>query len=461
MNTKKWFLLFVLFAFFNVQAFPQVKDGISKIVIDAGHGGEDPGALGSKCKEKDITLTVALELGKLISENCPDVDVFYTRKTDVFIPLYNRSKIANDKHADLFISIHCNSSDNKSANGVETFVMGLHKTESNLEVARKENAAMLLEKDYKSTYGDFNPNSPDSYVIFSLYSNAYLESSVQLASKVQKNLLKCTHFRDRQVQQAGFWVLHKVAMPSILVELGFVSNKTEEAQLIDPTFQKALAASLCNAFIEYKNQVEGNTASLISVPETKKPNTEEPAAAKPEEKPAVSENTDLKPVDEPETKTEEGVVFNGTDQVKPHIVVVIDEFGDFILQAGKKVETPLHRLSQMGASCGIYLVLSTDRFEYGVITGTIKANFRTRIAFAVMDKRDSRTIIDNEGADSIMLKWDFLYCKNYDLTRIQSGNLSNEEIESFLDETAALYNDDDDIEPYTLPFCKVKDIKNV
>ena len=309
MNTKKWFLLFVLFAFFNVQAFPQVKDGISKIVIDAGHGGEDPGALGSKCKEKDITLTVALELGKLISENCPDVDVFYTRKTDVFIPLYNRSKIANDKHADLFISIHCNSSDNKSANGVETFVMGLHKTESNLEVARKENAAMLLEKDYKSTYGDFNPNSPESYVIFSLYSNAYLESSVQLASKVQKNLLKCTHFRDRQVQQAGFWVLHKVAMPSILVELGFVSNKTEEAQLIDPTFQKALAASLCNAFIEYKNQVEGNTASLISVPETKKPKTEEPAAAKPVEKPAVSENTDLKPVDEPETKTEEGVVF--------------------------------------------------------------------------------------------------------------------------------------------------------
>ena len=288
-----------------------MKDGISKIVIDAGHGGEDPGALGSKCKEKDITLSVALELGKLISENCPDVDVFYTRKTDVFIPLYNRSKIANDKHADLFISIHCNSSDNRSANGVETFVMGLHKTESNLEVARKENAAMLLEKDYKNTYGDFNPNSPESYVIFSLYSNAYLESSVQLASKVQKNLLKCTHFRDRQVQQAGFWVLHKVAMPSILVELGFISNKTEEAQLIDPTFQKALAASLCNAFIEYKNQVEGNTASLISVPETKKPKAEEPAQVKQEEKTAVSDNANLKPVEEPvaKTETETGVVF--------------------------------------------------------------------------------------------------------------------------------------------------------
>lgn len=309
MNIKKWFLLFALFAFFNTQAFPQVKDGISKIVIDAGHGGEDPGALGSKGKEKDVTLIVALELGKLITENCPDVEVIYTRKTDVFIPLYNRSKIANDKHADLFISIHCNSSDNKSANGVETFVMGLHKTESNLEVARKENAAMLLEKDYKNTYGNFNPNSPESYVIFSLYSNAYLESSVQLASKVQKNLLKCTHFRDRQVQQAGFWVLHKVAMPSILVELGFISNKSEEAQLLDPTFQKALAASLCNAFIEYKNQVEGNHADLITVPETKKPKAEEPAPSKPEEKPATTEAPDLKPVDEPAPAVESGVVY--------------------------------------------------------------------------------------------------------------------------------------------------------
>ena len=309
MNTKKWFLLFIIFAFFNAQAFPQIKDGISKVVIDAGHGGEDPGAVGSKGKEKDVTLAVALELGKLISENCPDVDVIYTRKTDVFIPLYNRSKIANDKHADLFISIHCNSADNKTANGVETFVMGLHKTESSLDVARKENASMLLEKDYKNKYGDFNPNSPESYVIFSLYSSAYLESSVQLASKVQKNLLKCTHFRDRQVQQAGFWVLHKVAMPSILVELGFISNKNEEAQLLDPTFQKALAASLCNAFIEYKNQVEGNTASLISVPETKKPKVEEPLPAKEEVKAESAKTPDLKPVDEPTAQMESGVVF--------------------------------------------------------------------------------------------------------------------------------------------------------
>ena len=314
MNTKKWFLLFAIFAFFNATAFPQVKDGIHKIVIDAGHGGEDPGAIGSKCKEKDITLAVALEVGKLISENCPDVDVSYTRKTDVFIPLYNRSKIANDKHADLFISIHCNSSDNRSANGVETFVMGLHKTESSLDVARKENASMLLEKDYKSKYGDFNPNSPESYVIFSLYSSAYLESSVQLASKVQKNLLKCSGFRDRQVQQAGFWVLHKVAMPSILIELGFISNKNEEAKLTDANFQKSLATSICNAFIEYKNQVEGNNIATLTVPEVKQQpkseETEKPEPAKAEEKPAVTEEAPLRPVDNPSApKAETGVVF--------------------------------------------------------------------------------------------------------------------------------------------------------
>lgn len=270
-NTKKLFLLFVLLTFFNVQLYPQAKSGIGKVVIDAGHGGTDPGAVGSKGQEKDVTLSVALQVGKLISENCPGVEVYYTRKTDVFIPLYNRSKIANDKHADLFISIHCNAAENKTARGTETFVMGLHKTASNLEVARKENAAMLLEKDYKSNYGDFNPNSPESYVIFSLYTNVYLHNSALLASKVQRNLLKCNHFTDRGVQQAGFWVLHKVAMPSILIELGFISNKEEEAILLNKESQKAMATSICNAFIEYKNQMEGTTIPKLAEKTVVKP----------------------------------------------------------------------------------------------------------------------------------------------------------------------------------------------
>lgn len=270
-NRKKLILLFVILTFFNVQSFAQAKDKISKVVIDAGHGGTDPGAIGAKGQEKDVTLAVALQLGKLISENCKGVEVYYTRKTDVFIPLYTRSKIANDKHADLFISIHCNAAENKSAQGTETFVMGLHKTTSNLDVARKENAAMLLEKDYKSNYGDFNPNSPESYVIFSLYTNAYLHNSALFASKVQQHLLKCNKFPDRGVQQAGFWVLHKVAMPSILIELGFISNKEEEAVLLNKDSQNAMAISICNAFIEYKNQIEGTQIPLLAEKKISKP----------------------------------------------------------------------------------------------------------------------------------------------------------------------------------------------
>lgn len=265
MNTKKWFLLLSILTFFNSPVFSQAKDKISKIVIDAGHGGEDPGAVGSKSKEKDITLSMALQVGKLIHEHCPDVEVYYTRKTDVFIPLYQRSKIANDKHADLFISIHCNAADNKSASGVETFVMGLHKTESNMAVAKKENAAMLLENDYKNKYDGFNPNSPESYVIFSLYASAYLNNSALFASKVQHNLVKTTKFKDRHVQQAGFWVLHKVAMPSILIELGFISNKDEETVLNSSASQKSMATSICNAFIEYKNQIEGLNKPTLPV----------------------------------------------------------------------------------------------------------------------------------------------------------------------------------------------------
>ena len=197
MNTKKCFLLFLALTFCLPTAFSQAKQTIRKVVIDAGHGGKDPGALGSKSREKDVTLAVALQLGSLIKEKCPDVQVFYTRSTDVFVELGDRCKIANSKHADFFISIHCNAADDKNAHGVETFVMGLHKSESNLAVARKENASMLLESDYQNKYSGFNPNSPESYVIFSLFSDAYLNSSLKLALKVQENLVKCTKFPDR------------------------------------------------------------------------------------------------------------------------------------------------------------------------------------------------------------------------------------------------------------------------
>ena len=172
MNKKICFLLFLALSFCVSPVFPQAKNEIKKIVIDAGHGGTDPGALGAKSKEKDITLALALEIGKRIKEKCPDVEVLYTRTTDVYPTVKGRAIFANNKHADLFISIHCNAAENKSARGVETWVMGLGVSDHSFEVARRENASILLEDDYKSNYGDFDPNSPESYIMFALYQSA-------------------------------------------------------------------------------------------------------------------------------------------------------------------------------------------------------------------------------------------------------------------------------------------------
>ena len=270
MNSKITFLFCLILTFFNAAIFGQSGENtatnkVGKIVLDAGHGGEDPGALGKRSREKDITLSVILKLGKLISDNCKDVEVLYTRKKDVSVDLYKRARYANENHADLFISVHCNAAKNLSAHGVETYVMGLHRSEANLAVARQENAAILKEKNYENNYEGFNPNSTEASVIFSLYASAYLKNSAILASAVQKNLVANTHIHDRNVQQAGFWVLYKVAMPSILIELGFISNYNEESILMDENAQNVMARSIYNAFIEYKNKMEGTNKPYLSV----------------------------------------------------------------------------------------------------------------------------------------------------------------------------------------------------
>lgn len=296
MNRKNVILLLTIITFFNLTLFSQSKDKVNKVVIDAGHGGTMPGCVGKKSKEKDITLAVALKFGKLIEKNCPEVKVIYTRKTDVTVEVFRRAEIANDHKADLFISIHCNASENRGAHGVETFVMGLQKSEASIAIAKKENADILLEKNYKENYGGFDPNSAEASVIFSLYSTAYLKNSAILASKVQNHLLKNTQLADRKVQQAGFWVLYKVAMPSILVELGFLSNKIEEEFLIKESTQDIMAISLYNAFIEYKNQIEGTKYPLLFVPN--------PPDKKPEKSPIVIENPK-----EPQTSVQNDTVL--------------------------------------------------------------------------------------------------------------------------------------------------------
>ena len=236
-----------------------------KVVIDAGHGGNDPGCIGLTLKEKDVNLDVALRVGKLITENCPDVQVIYTRKTDVFIELYRRAQIANNNHADLFISFHCNASENHAGNGVETFVMGLAKSEANQAVARKENSAMLMEKNYQNNYDGFNPDSPESSVIFSLYSSAYLNKSISMASKVQNNLVSISHLTDRGVKQAGYWVLYKVAMPSILIEMGFLTNPTDDAFMSKKSNLDKYAAGIYNAFASYASEITGSTYKQLSI----------------------------------------------------------------------------------------------------------------------------------------------------------------------------------------------------
>lgn len=227
------------------------------VVIDAGHGGHDPGAIGKISKEKNINLKVALKLGNLIKQNCNDVKVVYTRSKDVFIPLDRRAEITNNAKADLFISIHTNAlANNRTAKGASTWTLGLAKSDANLEVAKRENSVILYEDDYKTRYAGFNPNSAESYIIFEFMQDKYMEQSVHLASLVQKQFRHHCKRVDRGVHQAGFLVLKASAMPSILVELGFISTPEEERYLNTEEGSSTLAKGIYRAFLSYKREHE-------------------------------------------------------------------------------------------------------------------------------------------------------------------------------------------------------------
>ena len=227
------------------------------VVIDAGHGGHDPGAIGKISKEKNINLKVALKLGNLIKQNCNDVKVVYTRSKDVFIQLDRRAEIANNAKADLFISIHTNAlANNRTAKGASTWTLGLAKSDANLEVAKRENSVILYEDDYKTRYAGFNPNSAESYIIFEFMQDKYMEQSVHLASLVQKQFRHHCKRVDRGVHQAGFLVLKASAMPSILVELGFISTPEEERYLNTEEGSSTLAKGIYRAFLSYKREHE-------------------------------------------------------------------------------------------------------------------------------------------------------------------------------------------------------------
>lgn len=240
------------------------------LVLDAGHGGKDPGAVGKNIYEKDLNLALALKIGEKIKQKYPNVKVVYTRDTDVFVPLQKRSEIANNNKADLFISIHANSSESKESEGLETFILGTDKMEKNLDVAMRENAVMMLESDYKTTYQGFNPNSIDSYIMFELMQNTFMDQSLQFATLVQQNCVEQLKRKDRGVRQAAFWVLLKTACPAILFEMGFVSNPEEEKFLRQPEGIDQMAQAITKAFETYaKHQINPQTAKPETKPTTK------------------------------------------------------------------------------------------------------------------------------------------------------------------------------------------------
>ncbi len=257
--TAKMFLLIVVFISFTTytSAVKNGKDWV--IVIDAGHGGKDPGALGLINQERHITLAVALKTGEYIEQNIKNVKVIYTRKTDTFVEVKERANIANRNKADLFISIHANWAKSKSVQGAETFIMGLAKDQQNLEVAMKENEVILLEKDHSTSYEDFDPKSPESYIMFTLMQNIYQEQSTGLASKIQTQFAEKINRNDRGVKQAGFWVLFMTTMPSVLTELGFITNPAEEKFMSSVQGQDYLASAIYRACKEYITEIESKS----------------------------------------------------------------------------------------------------------------------------------------------------------------------------------------------------------
>ncbi len=250
------------------------------VVIDPGHGGKDGGAKGHKSWEKDVVLSVAMEVGRQIKSMDPSITVYYTRDTDKFIPLNDRATFANKKKADLFVSIHANSHKTSTPKGSETYVLGLHRTQDNLEVAMKENSAILYEKDYSVSYSGFDPNQSESYIIFNFIQNKHIEQSIALAEVIQKGLATCG-LGNRGVRQAGFLVLREVAMPSVLVELGFISNRDDEDYMTSKSGRNNLAKNIAKGVVGYKNKTYRDTKAKdtpkSSVEETDPPKDEKSA----------------------------------------------------------------------------------------------------------------------------------------------------------------------------------------
>lgn len=270
MNKVSSFLtLFILCSISFLGVGQTLEYKINTIVIDAGHGGKDPGAVGKHSYEKDIALSISLKTGEYIKKYFPHIKIIYTRKTDVFIPLKERPEIANKAKADLFISIHANSlgHNNTRTHGTETFILGLHKSKDNLAVAMKENSVMLYEDDYTNKYEGFDPKDPASYIIFNLMHSLHIDNSTSMAQHTENQFKSRVGRRSRGVKAAELWVLRKASMPSVLIEVGFISNANEERFLKSKKGQDYMSSAIFRAFRSYKEEIERHSSRTLVVQE--------------------------------------------------------------------------------------------------------------------------------------------------------------------------------------------------
>ena len=297
---------------FSCTAAVVAADRKFTLVIDAGHGGHDAGAVGAMSKEKNINLKVALAFGRYVENNCPDVKVVYTRKTDVFVTLNGRADIANKVKADLFVSIHTNAVERGYVKGFEVYTLGMHRAADNLDVAKRENSVITLESDYQSHYQGFDPNSSESYIMFEYMQDKNMENSVKLAKYIQRNVCSTASRQNKGVHQAGFLVLRETSMPSCLVELGFISTPEEERELNDPIVQDRLAYGIFQGFQNYRGMpatAPMQTENVVQPKETATPdnNAEEQTVqeqkVEPSVKPVIEEQTVAKAVEETPVKT--------------------------------------------------------------------------------------------------------------------------------------------------------------
>ncbi len=279
-NIKGLKMAIIVISVFIMPGFSQTPIPSNKtwvIVLDAGHGGKDPGALGAVSREKSINLAIALKTGEYLEQNVSNVKVLYTRKSDVFVEVKERAEFANRNKADLFISIHANWAGSKTVKGAETYVMGVAKDKENLEVAMKENEVILLEEDYSTKYEGFDPKSPESYIMFTLMQNIFIEQSTGLASNIQDQFKSRVGRIDRGVRQAGFWVLFMTTMPSVLIETGYITNPEEEKFLISKEGQEYIASAIYRACRDYIREADKKNSILAAGSDSSVPDDVSPS----------------------------------------------------------------------------------------------------------------------------------------------------------------------------------------